>query len=109
MIVSIHKLLTNLPRLLYSFYAPEVEFFQFNLLYLHPGCHYNPASCHGMPKKTSHGGFAYILSGIPSSVYKVDMTSQHAFCLATKIQIKVTDREDCILSLNLIFSQRSVT
>ena len=51
----------------------------------------------------------HLLSGIPSSVCKVDMTSQHAFCLATKIQIKVTDREDCILSLNLIFSQRSVT
>ena len=30
------------------------------------------------------------------------MTFKHVFCLAMKIQIKVTDREDCILSLNLI-------
>ena len=55
MTVSVHhKLWTNLPLI----YALEVEFFRINLLRLHPGYHYTPVGCHGMPE-TSLGGFAY--------------------------------------------------
>ena len=43
-----------------GFYTLEIEFFQLNLLHLHPGCHYTPVGCHEMPK-TSHGGFACCL------------------------------------------------
>ena len=56
MIVSVHKLLANLP--IRGFHALEVKFFQFNLLHLRPGRHYTPVGCHEMPK-TLHGGFAY--------------------------------------------------
>ena len=38
-----------------GFHALEVEFFELNLLHLHPGYHYTPVGCHGIPK-ISHGG-----------------------------------------------------